>query len=262
MAAAAAPSGSVTGFASPRRSEGVGARGPSLVSREAHGLAADRIVLAQRVSLPVVVHEDACQLGVPFEADAHQVVRFSLVPVGGRPDGDDGRHRLAVVGPDLQAHARGIVGDPQEVVAHAEALGLRLRQPLQAARRRTMEVAARRRAEVAGAALRAPAEVVGRRDVGQEVEAELVPQMQSRLGEARRIDHERRLAVRLLELDEPGNAAVVQLATPRISYAGGTPASTFSCSRTIPSIKASGRGGQPGTWMSTATILSTPCSVV
>ena len=35
---------------------------------------------------------------------------------------------------------------------------------------------------------------------------------------------------------------------------------TFSCSRTIPSISASGRGGQPGTWTSTATILSTPWS--
>ena len=35
----------------------------------------------------------------------------------------------------------------------------------------------------------------------------------------------------------------------------------FSCSRMMPSTSASGRGGQPGTWMSTATILSTPCRI-
>src|SRR5438874_2656051 len=98
--------------------------------------------------------------------------------------------------------------------------------------------------------------------VGVPVEAELVPEMTCRLEEARRVDDERRLAVRLEDLDEPGHAVVVQEETPRISYAGGTPATTFSCRRTMPSISASGRGGQPGTCTSTATILSTPCSVV
>jgi hypothetical protein len=63
-------------------------------------------------------------------------------------------------------------------------------------------------------------------------------------------------------LDEAGDTLVGQDATPRISYAGGTPALIFSCSRTIPSTSASGRGGQPGTWMSTGVILSTPCSTV
>src|SRR5205085_2381946 len=152
----------------------------------------------------------------------------------------------------------GIVGDPQEVVADAEAPGLRGRELLQAARRRPVDVAAARRADVARDALRAPAVVVGRGDVREEVEAELVAQVQRRLHEACPVDDEGRLAVRLLDLDQPRNAAVVQLATPRISYAGGTTASIFSWSRTMPSINASGRGGQPGTWMSTATILSAP----
>src|SRR5437867_12944519 len=104
----------------------------------------------------------------------------------------------------------------------------------------------------------APAEVVDGRDVGEEVEALLVPEVRAGLDDARRVDDERRLAVRLLALDEPGDSLVSQLATPRISYAGGTPALIFSWRRPMPSMSASGRGGQPGAWMSTATVLSTP----
>ena len=114
------------------------------------------------------------------------------------------------------------------------------------------------RPDVARDAEAAPAEVVDGADVGEEVEALDVAQVQARLGQPRRVDDERQLPVRLDSLDETRNALEGQLATPRISYAGGTPACTFSCSRMIPSISASGRGGHPGTWMSTATILSTP----
>ena len=60
--------------------------------------------------------------------------------------------------------------------------------------------------------------------------------------------HQRGLAVRDARLHETGNPFVHGYsATPRISYAGGTPAWIFSCSRMIPSISASGRGGQNGT---------------
>jgi len=104
----------------------------------------------------------------------------------------------------------------------------------------------------------APAEVVDGRDVGQEVEALFVAEVRTGLDDAGRIDDERRLPVRVFALDEPGDAFERQLATPRISYAGGTPPLIFSWRRMMPSTSASGRGGQPGTWMSTATILSTP----
>src|SRR6185312_10297324 len=134
----------------------------------------------------------------------------------------------------------------------------RLRQPLQPLRHRLAPVATARRPDVPGDGALAPAEAVGSCDVGEEVEAELVAQVARGLGQARGVDDERRLALRLADLDQPRHAVVVQDATPRSSYAGGTPAITFSCSRTMPSISASGRGGQPGTWMSTATILSTP----
>ena len=40
---------------------------------------------------------------------------------------------------------------------------------------------------------------------------------------------------------------VRHVATPLRSYAGGTPAWCASCRRMIPSISASGRGGQKGT---------------
>jgi hypothetical protein len=59
--------------------------------------------------------------------------------------------------------------------------------------------------------------IVGRRDVRKEVEAELVTQMARRFGQARRVDDEGRLAVGLANLDEPGDAVVAQLATPRSS---------------------------------------------
>ena len=80
-----------------------------------------------------------------------------------------------------------------------------------------VQVAAGVRAEVAGDSAVAPAEVVDRRDVGEEVEALLVPEMQAGLDEARRIDDERRLAVRVLALDQPWDALEGQPATPRIS---------------------------------------------
>src|SRR5581483_7223106 len=142
---------------------------------------------------------------------------------------------------------------------HREPLRLRLRQAGVALRAGRVQVPARGGAEVAGDAVLAPAEVVGGGDVGEEAEVELFAEVETGLAQPSRVDDERRLPVRLLRLDEARDALVgIQLATPRISYAGGTPASTFSCRRTIPSRSASGRGGHPGTWMSTATILSTP----
>ena len=122
--------------------------------------------------------------------------------------------------------------------------------------------AARRGPDVPCDALLAPAEVVRRREVAQHVEACLVAEVQARLGDAGRVDDERRLPERLACLDESGDSLVAHSATPRISYAGGTPARIFSCRRTMPSISASGRGGQPGTWMSTGMILSTPWRMV
>ena len=117
-----------------------------------------------------------------------------------------------------------------------------------ALRHRLVEVAPVARAEVAGDTRVAPAEVVGGRDVREEVEALIVAEVETGLDDPGGIDDQRRLAVRFPCLDQPGDGCVqAHSATPRISYAGGMPALIRSCSRTMPSMSASGRGGQPGT---------------
>jgi hypothetical protein len=70
---------------------------------------------------------------------------------------------------------------------------------------------------MAGDALLPPAEIVRGGDVGEEVEAELVAQVEAGLDEARRVDDERRLAVGLLRLDEARHSLIGHEATPRIS---------------------------------------------
>ena len=147
----------------------------------------------------------------------------------------------------------------------AKRLRLRCRNGLEALRADRVEVAARGRADVAGDAVPAPAEIVGCGDVDEHVEPRLVAEVGAGLDDARGVDDQRRLAVLLARLDEPRSRLVpgaAHSATPRMLYAGGTPALIFSWRRTMPSISASGRGGQPGTWMSTGTILSTPWSTV
>ena len=62
------------------------------------------------------------------------------------------------------------------------------------------------------------------------------------------LDGHRQLAERLRLRDVPRRfAPVAHVATPLRSYAGGMPARCASCRRMIPSISASGRGGQNGT---------------
>src|SRR3972149_2744897 len=60
-------------------------------------------VLAQRMAREAVPEEDAPQVRVVLEADAHQVVRLALLEVGAAPDRRHGRHLwvLAVVGTHL-----------------------------------------------------------------------------------------------------------------------------------------------------------------
>jgi hypothetical protein len=154
---------------------------------------------------------------VAVEADAHQVERLSLVPVGSGPHRDDARDALAVFEPDLDPDDGRAGADRQQVVVDGEAGRLGLGRAGEPLRRGLVQVAAGARAVVAGDPVLAPAEVVDRRDVGEEVEAFLVAEVQARLDETRRIDDERRLAARVLALDEPRNTLKAQLATPRSS---------------------------------------------
>src|SRR5207248_7886476 len=127
------------------------------------------------------------EVRVAVEDDPHQVELLALVPVAGRPDRDDARHVLSLVGPALEPGPRRAVPQREEVVADREALRLELGKRLEPLRHRMHEVAAARSAEVAGNALAAPAEVVGRHHVDADVEAELVARVLAGLADLLRL---------------------------------------------------------------------------
>ena len=73
---------------------------------------------------PVVGQQDAARVGMPLEADAHQVVGLALVPVGRRPDVghrvDDGLGARHV---DVQFEV-GVGGERVEMVDGLEAIAV------------------------------------------------------------------------------------------------------------------------------------------
>ena len=147
----------------------------------------------------------------------------------------------------LEPHPDGELLQRKQVVADGEALRLHLGKDLQSLRRREVDVAPVRRRDVTGDALAAPVQVVRSDEVAEHVEAELVACVRARFADARRLDRDRRLAERFLLVDEAGKLAVAHVATCLRAHAGATPAWYASWSRMIPSISASGRGGQNGT---------------
>ena len=80
-----------------------------------------------------------------------------------------------------------------------------------------MDVAPGGGADVAGDALPAPTEVVRGGDVREEREPVRVAEVGRSREQRVRLDDQRRLAVGLARLDEPGDAVEAQLATPRSS---------------------------------------------
>src|SRR3954462_13617782 len=80
-------------------------RGRNLGALVFDGHAAERVVLALRVALPVVRHEDPGEVGVAGEDDTEHVVGLPLLPVGGRVDVGHARHGGAVRHGDLEAYA-------------------------------------------------------------------------------------------------------------------------------------------------------------
>src|SRR6185503_12510044 len=105
-------------------------------------------------------------------------VGLALVPVRGWPNGDDAGYRIAVVAPHLEPDAGGDAGardDREELVRDGEPLRLRLGLLRKAPGAGQVDVTAAPVAPVSGHRPVVPAEVVGRGDVGKEVEAALVP---------------------------------------------------------------------------------------
>src|SRR5580658_8991107 len=81
-----------------------------------------RIVLSQRVSLPLFGEEDAPHVGMAGELDAEHVENFALQPVGASVDGDGG-FRFVALG-DVRFHANALVArEAVEDVDHVEAVG-------------------------------------------------------------------------------------------------------------------------------------------
>src|ERR1019366_6150645 len=62
------------------------------------------VVLAQRVALPLVGHQDAPQVGVPREFDPEHIVDFAFQPVGGQVDAHRCLRPIPFRDQDLDAH--------------------------------------------------------------------------------------------------------------------------------------------------------------
>src|ERR1700677_847759 len=63
------------------------------------------VILAQRISLPFIRHQNASQLRMAFEHDSEHVVAFALQPVCRGPDFANARHGFVFGGMRFQAHA-------------------------------------------------------------------------------------------------------------------------------------------------------------
>src|SRR5262245_55421839 len=75
-----------------------------------------RVVLPQRIAVPVFGHQQPARIGMVVERDAEQVPHFALQPVGGRPDDAGGGDvRVLAVQPDLHAEAKA-VGERNEEI--------------------------------------------------------------------------------------------------------------------------------------------------
>src|SRR5690242_13530957 len=64
-----------------------------LVERERHFLVPQWNILAQRMALPIIRHQDAVKARVSSENNPEQIVGFALLPVGGRPQPRKGSDR-------------------------------------------------------------------------------------------------------------------------------------------------------------------------
>src|SRR2546428_5032031 len=187
-------------------------------------------VLAQRMPRPVLRHEDAAEVGVALEDDAEEVEDLALLPVGVAPQaGERGDDRIVARRVDLERE----------------------------------EVAVRVRVEVVDDLDHASLRVVDAGEVGEAVELEprLGLQEAAHLDDLRGRDRRAQVvATRAGEVADRVAEARLQAGMDGCGLerghqtfaADGVRTShrscwIFSCSLTRPSVRASGRGGQPGT---------------
>src|SRR5262249_50846959 len=83
-------------------------------------IAGERKILPQRMSLETLIGEETTQIGMTLEIDAVEVPGLALVPAGGAVNPRRGRHRILLVGHDLDADAL-VQLEAQEIVDDLEA---------------------------------------------------------------------------------------------------------------------------------------------
>src|ERR671919_1025421 len=194
----------------------------------------DGVVLAQRVTVPVLREQDAAQVRMPLEYHAEHVVALALHPVGATEDAGEGRAARGArlqPRPQRHRHRRVEVLEPRHDL---EALLLPVH------RGQPVEIAAAERL------LDEPGHL--RPTIERHRHVELGPG--PRGSDAKPVLDLRRRG-RGRERGHAGSAA-----------AGRVPVfwkcATCSCSFNRPYISESGVGGQPGTYTSTGTTRSTP----
>ena len=194
-----------------------------------------RKIFSQRIALRVIFwQQNPPQIRMARKADAHHVVDFPLEELCALPDGGHGGNRRIVLG---QA---GLHAEPAMV------------------RERVQMIHDLKPLPVLRVVYRADIRQMVKRGVGRIVKKPC--QIENAL--SRHLDgHLRACRIRLdgqHRLRKPRHQRFNQRFH---DYFTNTFSRwIFSCSFKSPSIKASGRGGQPGTYTSTGTIWSTPCT--
>src|SRR5208282_2417620 len=72
-----------------------------------------RVILAQRVALPVLWHQDAGEVGVVAEADPEHVESLTFVRLAARPEVEQARDD-GFVGRDLAPHPQALLSRKRE----------------------------------------------------------------------------------------------------------------------------------------------------
>src|SRR5205823_13651053 len=227
-------------------------------------------VLPQRVAFGVgLPHENAPQIGVTAEGDAEHVVRLPLQPIGAPPQRHDGIDGQVAVRVELDFDTQvGAAGERSQLVHHLEqSLAVTVLD------RRDVD-------EVVVALLRRIAQPRHRveqgfaRDVDDGVAARLEPAADRVAeGRAQRVDggvhDERNWWTELPNGSEISSISSGGIRSPlassgcssrRAGRASDSPL-IFLCSISTPYSSPSGRGGQPGTYTSTGTTVSIPCTI-
>src|SRR5579859_4626895 len=219
---------------------------------EIHGLAAERLGSSEWVALPVVGEHDPPQVRVALKLDAKQVKDLALVPIGGRYERGDAR-RLTI----------GARFEPQPRVVFQRVEQIHQFEPLFA--REAIDSREIDETVVAQRLARAP-HAFGQIGQGHPHGGDAVGGQgdNARLEDGLHVQTRgHQLAVVPEGLAEGGSASAVwTMPTPAPVRAPWRALRLSSAMRSLSLISesssASGVGGQPGTYTSTGTILSTP----